>query len=131
MADSGLAEIEAIRFYDRQHTQFRPQPNLRPQQVRTQTRPQQSHGQFNVGRYGYQDRPQIKCVYCNKMGHNAEECQKRLADKAPCISSKGFTYYPERRQNRSQPFKNQHNQSNQHNNQGLYNIEDEDFLIWV
>jgi len=120
-------DIEAIRF-NKQRFQSRPQPNLRPQQ--SQSRPQFRQAQPAAGRSGSQDRTQIKCVYCQKTGHNAEECRKRIADKAPCISNRGISYYPERRQNRSQNFKTQ-NRNNQHNSQGLYNIEDEDFLIWV
>ena len=120
-------EIDAIRFTNirRGQPNFRPQqPNLRTQQP--QSRPQQRPGQSNASRSGYQDKSQFKCVYCQKMGHNAEECRKRLADKAPCYSNRGIAYYPERKQNRSQNFKR-----TQNTQQGLYNIENEDFLMRV
>ena len=34
------------------------------------------------------------CVYCRIPGHHQDDCRKRIAAKAPCLSANGKPYYP-------------------------------------
>jgi len=129
--DNENQEIDAIRFNHRQRSLNRPQPNLRPQQggqFKQQQRPAQTQQRQNQPRQ--QGKPQIRCAYCQKLAHNAEECRKRIADNAPCVSNRGVEYYPERRNNRQNNQANNRQSATSSNNR-QYNFATEDFLAWV
>jgi len=126
----------SVRFNHQQQPQDRPQPNLRPQLARPQPnlRPQQAHNQYRPQQgpvaqshhLEQQGKSQIRCAYCKKFAHNAEECRKRISDKAPCISNRGIAYYPERRNYRQRMQQNQHCNARQQSN-----YHTEDFQSWV
>ena len=64
--------------------------NQRPQQ---QQQPRQNYQQQQRSRPANNSAKQI-CSYCRIPNHHQDECRKRIAANAPCISASGKPYFP-------------------------------------
>jgi hypothetical protein len=96
--------VEAVN--QNRKKKFSPANNSnRGQQNRQNYRPQNNYRNNNLQQWrsvstnnsspgNNSNRNKTTCIFCKKLGHRQEDCQKRINANQPCLDSSGKTFLP-------------------------------------
>ncbi len=78
------------------------QQNRGQQQHRQNSRPQQQSNNYRSNQQQWRSNNpgnnanciKMTCSFCRKLGHQQEDCRKRINSNQPCVDSNGKTFWP-------------------------------------